>query len=226
MSEAPSEGWSLENSSECDLQLSMSHPGNSGVCSSTAGLRAPALDQQTTTVGARDRAGGTLSSPVNFEWRRMPGSSVLQCCCCETCSVILGCPEPQWFREGPGPSTLGSTGVCRKSDGALGGIPFSEHPWLSAWPRSLAAWEGTGMPATSQLAGDKRMPSTVRAEGMNFKLYSQPFPERDRAPAVPPTGSSWSTLAGQEALHCQVSSGLPANLRGPRDHHASPPEMP
>ena len=109
---------------------------------------------------------------------------------------------------------------CRESDGALGGILSSEHRWLSAWSHSLAAWEGTGLPATSQLAVDKVTPSRVRDEGMSFKPHSQPYPKRDRSPAVPfrraPWPARWPCITKQ-------GSDLPADLHGLRDHQVAPP---
>ena len=89
--------------------------------------------------------------------------------CPRLCSVILGRPEPQWFRTAV-PCTFHPRLYLSLQEVRWG----PQHPWLSAWPCSLAAWEGTGMPATSQLAVDEVMPSRVRDEGMNFKLCSQP----------------------------------------------------
>lgn len=108
----PSEGWSLWNSSEHDLKISTSHPGNSRICSSAAGLRDHPLWTRRTAI-VRAGAGQVESAPPGSTLSGKNDGQNKLCASVppawrETRSVILGCPEPRW----PEPSTL------RESDGA------------------------------------------------------------------------------------------------------------
>lgn len=89
----------------------------------------------------------------------------------EKCSATFGCPDhssPEPPSPRPSPSALFEAAGSQMEPVPSERLCSSQCPWLSALTQSLAAREGTGMPATSQLAAGELVPSGEREEGVSF----------------------------------------------------------